>query len=143
MKNPNPEFYERTNESPVDLSGREGYDEGYNSFHVDVPSREAQPNDDQEWINVESFATEAEAIKFAQETYGSDERGFVCLVSPTPAQKYEAQGAHDKLAKALKRLLEAFLVDSHRVPNMPIITSVETNGEAIREAYAALAEVQR
>lgn len=34
-----------------------------------------------EWINVQTFTTRAEAIAFAQEQFGADDQGRVCLVS--------------------------------------------------------------
>ena len=35
----------------------------------------------EEWINVDYFKTKEEAIKFAQEHFGADENGMICLIS--------------------------------------------------------------
>lgn len=62
-------------DDPNDLSDEE---ELYNKFHVDVPNPDI---DIQEMINIDSFPTRAEAIKFAQEKFGADKNGCICLIS--------------------------------------------------------------
>ena len=46
-------------------------------FYIDVPPTEGGD----EWHNVATFKTREEAIKFAQEKFGADENGMVCLLS--------------------------------------------------------------
>lgn len=45
-------------------------------FAVDIPQL-----DKDEWLAVNYFETREEAIKFAQETFGADENGNICLIS--------------------------------------------------------------
>jgi len=51
-------------------------------YFVDVPP--SYPNKQgsfEEWVNVESFKTHEEALKFAQDNFGADENGMICLIS--------------------------------------------------------------
>lgn len=48
--------------------------------------------------------------------------------------------AAPEIAEALVRLLAALEADANVAPDMPIKMSVETNGDAIRDARAALAK---
>ena len=50
--------------------------------------------------------------------------------------------AAPELVEALERLLAAFVTDAQISPAMPVFISVETNGEAIRVARAALAKAK-
>ena len=51
-------------------------------FAVDVPSSISDVYGNyHEWVNIDSFKTREEAIKFAQEHFGADENGMVCLIS--------------------------------------------------------------
>ena len=45
-------------------------------YAVDIPSY-----DGEEWVNVEYFETREQAIEFAQDRFGADEEGNVCLIS--------------------------------------------------------------
>ncbi len=45
-------------------------------FYVDIPNAVSE-----EWINIDSFPTREQAIKFAQEEFGADEEGKVSLIS--------------------------------------------------------------
>ena len=47
-------------------------------YYVDVPP--SSFNFD-EWHNVEDFDSYEEALKFAQDNFGADEKGMVCLIS--------------------------------------------------------------
>ncbi len=49
-----------------------------NTFFVDVPRSDVENS---EWINVESFKTREQAIKFAMEHFGADENGMICIIS--------------------------------------------------------------
>ena len=49
-------------------------------YSVDIPQcLNGEPMD--EWFCVEYFETKEQAIKFAQEHFGADEEGKVCLIS--------------------------------------------------------------
>ena len=49
-------------------------------YAVDIPQTfNGDPID--EWKNVEYFKTKEEAINFAQEHFGADENGMVCIIS--------------------------------------------------------------
>jgi hypothetical protein len=51
-----------------------------NTFAVDIPQCfNGDPID--EWRCVETFSTREEALKFAQEHFGADENGMICLIS--------------------------------------------------------------
>ncbi len=51
-------------------------------YAVDVPpSYPDKQGSFEEWINVDYFKTKEEAIKFAQEHFGADENGMICLIS--------------------------------------------------------------
>ena len=50
--------------------------------------------------------------------------------------------AAPELLEALERLLEAMYSDKEISPNMPVIISWETNGDAIRQARSAIAKVK-
>lgn len=49
----------------------------YNDYYVDIPQLSSE-----EWINVETFPTYEEALKYAQEHFGADSNGCVCLITP-------------------------------------------------------------
>ncbi|MGG6263129.1 hypothetical protein ACQ4M3_07605 [Leptolyngbya sp. AN03gr2] len=55
------------------------------TYHVDLPS----PDPEQSWIEIDTFATERDAIKFVQEKYGADDKGRVCLVSEARLDEVE------------------------------------------------------
>jgi hypothetical protein len=46
-------------------------------YEVDIPS----VNHEDSWINVTSFSTKHEAVRFIEEYYGGDEEGRICLIS--------------------------------------------------------------
>lgn len=49
-------------------------------YAVDIPQCfNGEPVD--EWFCVEYFKTKEEALKFAQEHFGADENGMICLIS--------------------------------------------------------------
>ena len=52
------------------------YDEKTPIYYVDIPQI-----DREEWINVESFTSRKEAIKFAKEKFGADDEGKVSIVT--------------------------------------------------------------
>lgn len=54
----------------------DGLDINYLPYAVDIPAEFGY-----EWAAIEYFETKEEAIKFAQEKFGADESGNVCLVS--------------------------------------------------------------
>ena len=45
-------------------------------FYVDIPQEHKE-----EWLNTGTFETREQAIKFAQEKFGADEKGMVSLIS--------------------------------------------------------------
>jgi hypothetical protein len=47
----------------------------------------------------------------------------------------------DRMREALQRVVRAFEADAEQVPTMDVLTSWETNGQAIAQARAALAKV--
>lgn len=49
-------------------------------------------------------------------------------------------GISGELLEALERLIHAFEADARISPQMPMIISLETNGEALRVARAAIAK---
>jgi len=54
----------------------------YNEWYVDVPKQpNLDPGMDNEWENVQTFATREEAIAFAKEQFGADDEGRVSLVT--------------------------------------------------------------
>lgn len=59
---------------------KEGKDIEEYHFAVDIPQTfDGDPID--EWKTVEYFQNRDEAVKFAQEHFGADENGMVCLIS--------------------------------------------------------------
>ena len=56
-------------------------DYGIPTFYVDIPKVKGDGNPSEEWYNVESFSTKEDALKYAQEHFGADEKGMVCLIS--------------------------------------------------------------
>ena len=69
----------------------------------------------------------------------SDE--FIARKIKTDANAHLIASAPDLLA-ALNRLLNALKADKDISPNMPVVISWETNGEAIRQAIAAIAKAE-
>lgn len=65
----------------IELLQAAGVDEEQNTFFVDIPSILNVNGIDESLINVESFATREEAIEFAQQHFGADENGMICLIS--------------------------------------------------------------
>lgn len=68
------------------LEQEHGLDEdesSYNSHYVDIPPtlERYDPEVEIEWVNVGSFKTREEALKFAQEMFGADENGCICLLT--------------------------------------------------------------
>lgn len=64
------------------------------TFYVDIPNStvkyfidpsidyEKVPHPaDTEWVNISKFDNREDALKFAQEMFGADEEGRICLVS--------------------------------------------------------------
>ena len=50
------------------------------TYSVDIPQTfNGRPTD--EWKVVAEFKSEKDAIKYAQEHFGADEKGMVCLIS--------------------------------------------------------------
>jgi len=47
-------------------------------YYVDIPQL-----DREEWVNVDTFTSKEEAIKFAQEEFGADEEGRIQIVTPS------------------------------------------------------------
>lgn len=45
-------------------------------YYVDIPNALSD-----EWINIKTFDTKEEAIKFAQEIFGADENGLISIIS--------------------------------------------------------------
>ena len=64
------------NIEPERLEIEEG--EVFHKFFVDVP--DSDPDADT-FVNVTSFKTKEEALKFVQEKYGADENGMISLIS--------------------------------------------------------------
>lgn len=50
-------------------------------WYVDIPSLECMDNTEGPWLAAATFNNKTEAIKFAQDTFGADETGSVCLVT--------------------------------------------------------------
>lgn len=53
-------------------------------FAVDIPQwlpEYKEEDSEREWMCVDYFETREEALKFAQENFGADENGMVCLIS--------------------------------------------------------------
>lgn len=50
-------------------------------FSVDIPKVKDDGTPSEEWHCVEYFETIEEAIQFAQDYFGADENGMVCLIS--------------------------------------------------------------
>lgn len=52
---------------------------------VDIPSINNLMSDNEEvrqtWVNVETFPTKEDAIKWAMENLGADENGNICVIS--------------------------------------------------------------
>jgi hypothetical protein len=64
----------------------EEIDELYNDFtepvfYVDIPRLDSSGNPAEEWMMVESFETNEEAIEFAIKHFGADENGMICIIS--------------------------------------------------------------
>ena len=64
-------------------------------FYVDIPSAELVDNPEAAWVNINSFETQAEALKYAQDVFGADALGRVNLVPSVPdaaQERLEAAG---------------------------------------------------
>lgn len=69
-KDPNEELWEELNE--VDLNGT--------TYSIDIPQCfNGKPID--EWRAITEFKTWEEALQYAQEHFGADENGMICLIS--------------------------------------------------------------
>lgn len=71
-------------------------------FYVDIPTEDCVMNDSGEWRNVGEFDTEAEALGFAKEHFGADDRGRVFLV---PSQMDEQRDCMERVAADMVAVL--------------------------------------
>lgn len=81
------------------------------TFYVDIPTEDCVANDSGAWHNVGEFATEADALAFAREHFGSDNRSRVFLVpSQIDEQRDRLEGAAASMVSVLRAELAALRI---------------------------------
>jgi hypothetical protein len=53
---------------------------GSTRFYVDLPTVDCVGNDDGAWLQIADYASRQEAVSFAQQHFGADAEGRVCLI---------------------------------------------------------------
>jgi len=74
--------------------------------YVDIPTEACIHNESGEWHNVGEFKNEAEALAFAKEHFGADDRSRVFLV---PSQMDERRDRLERAAPEMVAVLQAEL----------------------------------
>lgn len=65
----------------IDDNDEQEWDDNEDHAAVDIPKLNSSGNIDEEWINIATFPTKADAIKWAQVYLGADADGMICVIN--------------------------------------------------------------